>query len=108
MDDNSVRHKPSMWKRRLVYDDGAAARIRKRQEWIWMWIVSRQGPKLGHRTDETRQVVKKALDSCGQLTLDCRDRFLKKEVWEPNSWGSRISKWGVRWRRGDDGVSSPH
>jgi len=20
--------------------------------WIWIWTVSRQGPKLGHRTDE--------------------------------------------------------
>ena len=31
-----------------------------------------------------------------------RDRFLEKEVWEPNSGDSRISKWGTRHRRRRD------
>jgi len=38
-----------------------------------------------------------------------RDRFLEKEVWEPNSRGSRISKWGTRRRMGcGQGCPPPH
>jgi len=28
------------------------------------------------------------------MNVSSRDRFLEKEVWEPNSRGSKISKWG--------------
>jgi len=31
---------------------------------------------------------------CNEFNVCSSDRFLRKEVWEPNSGGSRISKWG--------------